>query len=607
MARYIFDLETDGLLDTVSKIHSLVIIDVDTGEMLSFVPETVKTGLWYLNTADELIGHNVIAYDVPVLKKLGLWDGKAKVTDTLVLSRMLYPDIGELDVALMRKKALPPKLFASHSLKAWGHRIGEYKDDFDGGDWSTWSPEMQTYCEQDVHVTLELYKRLMALNPSPLSVDLEHKVARVCFDIERAGFLFDDAKAVQLWQELQAKRDVMTAELKTLFPPWQSLKKVKGETEFIAKRDNKKLGRIKGQPYAVPVTVEFNPGSRDHIADRLADKYKWTPAEFTNGGKAQIDETVLASLPYPEAKALAQLFLLEKRIGQIATGNEAWLKKQASDKRVHGRYNPNGTVTGRSSHFSPNIAQVPKVGKPYGLECRSLFKASPGYKIVGADLQGLELRCLGHFMSRWDKGVYSDLVVSGDPHTANMHAMQLSEFFPDKKVQRDKSKTIVYAVLYGAGDAKVGSVVGKGPQVGKRLKERLKANLKGFGQLVDAVAATAVSRGTLKGLDGRTLKVRSKHAALNTLLQSCGAILCKAWMVTVAEYLRKAGYQQGAGRDYAIVAWVHDELQIEVREGLEEEVGKIVLKAANDAGKSLGFVPPLDAEYKVGMNWAETH
>lgn len=614
MARYIFDLETDGLLAEVSKVHSLVMIDVDTGEMLSFAEHPdypdIRKGLIILSDADEVIGHNIISFDLPVLKKLFNWTvpdcTSMKVTDTLVLARLVYPDVAEWDARLVAKGKMPGNLIGRQSLESWGHRLGNHKGDYKGG-WEKWSPEMQTYCEQDTRLTLQLYNHLVAKVPSQRAVDLEHKVAAICYQIETNGFPFDDKKAVHLWGTLTQRHDVLKEELKTLFPPWQSLKKVKGQTEFIAKVNNKKLGRVKGEKYTIPITIEFNPASRDHIANRLADKYGWKPKVFTGSGKAQIDETVLAGLPYPEAKQLAEMFLVEKRISQLATGNEAWLKKQAKDGRIHARYNSNGAVTGRATHMGPNIAQVPKVGKPYGAECRELFKASPGYVVVGADLQGLELRCLGHYMTRWDNGSYADIVVNGDPHTENMNAMQLEEYFEDKKVRRDKAKTIVYAVLYGAGDPKVGSIVGKKAQTGKVIRERLKKNLNGFGKLVDAVAATVTMRGFLTGLDGRKLKIRSKHAALNTLLQSCGAILCKAWLVKVEEYLREAGYRHGVGQDYAFLAWVHDEIQIEVKEGLEHDVGNIIFRAANDAGKELNFVPPLDAEYKVGANWKETH
>lgn len=606
MARYIFDLETNGLLDTVSKVHSLVIIDADTGAMYSHTPTDYMDGIKRLTGADELIGHNIIAYDIEVLKKLFDFKPTMKLTDTLVLARLLFADTSEMDASLMRQGRLPGNLYGRHSLEAWGYRLGNNKIDYKGG-WESWSPEMQYYCEQDTKLTFELYKYLMGRKPSPKAVEIEHAVQTITFKIEQNGFAFDEDKATILWQELVVQRDVLEKELKLLFPPWQSLKMVKGQTEFIAKRDNKKLGRVKGQPYTVPITVEFNPLSRDHIANRLTDKYGWKPTEFTPSGKPMVDETILSKMPYPEAKKLAELFLLEKRIGQLATGNEAWLKKQGPDKRIHARYNPMGTVTGRASHSGPNIAQVPKVGKPYGAQCRELFKAPRGYKIVGADLQGLELRCLGHYMSRWDKGKYADIVVSGDPHTENMNAMKLEEYFVDAKVRRDKSKTIVYAVLYGAGDMKVGSVVGKGPAVGKTIRNRLKKNLNGFGDLVKAVEVAVDTKGHLGGIDGRRLHVRSKHAALNTLLQASGAILCKMWMIKTEEYLRAAGYQHGVGKDYAMVAWVHDELQIEVKEGLENDIGNIILRAANDAGKELGFVPPLDAEFKVGQNWKETH
>lgn len=607
MARFILDIETNGLLDEVSTIHCIVLKDIDSGER--HVTRDFMDVIELVSHADMLVGHNLIGYDLPVLKKLRGWEPSPNtvIIDTLVKARLMHPDTSEMDNTFLKEKKLDGKLYKSHSLKAWGQRLGKPKGDFTGP-WDRWSQTMQDYCIQDVDVTHHLYVHLQSEPDTAFAVALEHDVARLCFEIERNGILLNDNAAVALWCSLVERQSALSKELTGLFPPWQEPAMKNGTNVFVPKRDNAKLGYKAGVPVEKFKTTEFNPGSRDHISNRLANKYGWKPTEFTENGKPKVDETILASLPYPEAKKLAELFLLSKRIGQIATGDEAWLRKvNKTTGRIHARYNPNGAVTGRAAHFSPNIAQVPKVGKPFGAECRAMFIASPGYKMLGADLQGLELRCLGHYMSRWDGGKYAGIVVSGDPHTANMDAMQLDEFFPDRKVRRDKSKTIVYAVLYGAGDGKVGSIVGKGPQVGRLLKTRLKQNLDGFGALMDTVSKRATSTGVLKGIDGRTLYVRSSHAALNTLLQSCGAILCKRWITNVAKIALARGYKHGVGKDFAIVAWVHDEIQVEVKEGLEQVFGDITLEAAKLAGAEMDFVPPLEAEFKVGNNWAETH
>lgn len=600
MPRYIFDLETDGLLDTITKIHSLVLIDADTGEMFSFSKlyegkefELIE-GLDMLNKADELIGHNIIRFDLPALEKVYHLVPNCKITDTITLARLIHSDIGTWDAELLKQQKLPGNLYKSHSLEAWGHRIGLHKMDYDGG-WETWTPKMQEYCEHDTRVTHALWKFLKPGDYSQKAIELEHRVAKLCYKIEASGWPFDTAKAFKLYAELSQKREDLKNQLQDLFPPWEQVDRI-----FTPKRDNKKLGYVKDVPVTKMKTVTFNPASRQHIQHCLQAKYNWKPKAFTPSGQAELDEEILNELVYPEAKKLAEFFMIEKRIGQLAEGNQAWLKCEKNG-RIHGSYNTNGTVTGRPTHSHPNISQVPSVKNkkgivPYGRECRELFTVPRGYKEVGSDLSGLELRCLAHFMAYWDNGEYARKLIEGDVHTDTKNDIGLPS--------REKGKEFIYALIFGAGDPKIGGLVGKGAAEGKHLKEQFYKSKPAAKKIKDHVTASA-GRGYIKTIDGRHIPIRSSHAALNSLLQSSGAVLFKEWIVAIDDELQRLGYVWD--QDYWFLGWIHDELQIAAKEGLEETIGNICIEMATKVGCLYEFKCPIAAEYKVGTNWAECH
>ena len=591
MSRYVYDVECDGFLDTVTKLHSLVLKDVDTKELFSYHGSTIPEGLKLLEAADLRIGHNIIKFDDAVVMKLypHLNLDPHKTCDTLVLSRLIYADMFQSDTAIR----MPNGLASSHGLEAWGYRLGFNKIDFKDG-FDVWTPKMQEYCENDVEVNYLLWLKLTALNYSQTAIDLEHKVAILAAKMERNGFPFKTAEAGLLYSELAGERANIKTGLQNLFPPWTEVDKV-----FTPKRDNKSLGYTKGVPITKYTTVSFNPGSRQHIAKNLIQKYGWKPTEFTPTGQAKIDEIILSGLPYPEAQKLGRYFMLEKRIGQIAEGDNAWLKLETGGK-IHASYNTNGAVTGRPSCSHPNLQQVPAANDktPYGRECRELFYVPKGWKMLGADMSGLELRCLAHYMYHWDNGAYADQVVNGDVHTLNQQAAGLPT--------RDNAKTFIYAFLYGAGDAKIGKIVGGNSNQGKLLKETFLAKtpaLKGLKKHVQ----NSQAKGYLKGLDERNISIRSEHAALNSLLQSAGAILCKKWIVLIDEALQAKGYKHGWDGDYVFLAWIHDEVQIAIKPELEDEIGAICIAAASDAGIAFDFKCVTTAEYKVGNTWAETH
>ena len=297
----------------------------------------------------------------------------------------------------------------------------------------------------------------------------------------------------------------------------------------------------------------------------------------------------------PEAALLVEYLTLNKRLGQIGNGKQAWLKAEKNGK-LHGRVNPMGAVTSRCTHSNPNMAQVPSVGAPFGEECRALFTVPEGYSLLGADASGLELRCLAHYMSRHDGGKYGLEILEGDIHTANQKAAGLPE--------RSQAKTFIYGFLYGAGDAKTGSIIGKGAKEGKAIKKKFLAKTPALAKLREAVNTAVEDKGWIKGLDGRVIPVRYPHAALNTLLQSAGAIICKRWYVEIVKALQANKYTE---EDVAIVAFIHDEVQIKVRKSLEDEIGMLVVRAMQETEQYYKFRCKLDAEYKYGRNWADTH
>lgn len=641
MPRFASDIETDGLLDTLTRVHCIVNIDIDSGEVFRYAPHGVTRthglpldGVKQLTTADEVAFHNGIKFDCPAIEKVFGIDLRenlgARLRDTLVEARLVYSHIKELDARHRTKWNLPGKLFGSHSLKAWGFRLGVYKDDFgESTDWQNFTPEMLDYCEQDVVVTRALVNRLDKDKYSSKALELEHRVAWLLAQQERNGFHFDEQKAVELYARIAAQRDKVEQEVKIRFGGWFALNKAgatdtltsKTGTTYKVKRpkrtinpnpDSKVLPTVKDAPYTPIKWIDFNPTSRAHIAHVLKAK-GWEPKEFTDGGEPKVDEAVLSKLPlslFPqgEAKALARLFMLQKRIGQLAEGAQAWLKhckKRPLGMFIHGSVNPNGAVTGRATHSYPNVAQVPGGRAEFGRECRELFSVPPGWVLLGSDASGLELRCLGHFMARYDKGAYIKVILEGDIHSANQKAAGLPT--------RDNAKTFIYAFLYGAGDVKIGSIVAPNKpvsyqrKIGKALKAKFLRNTPALSKLREAVAEAA-KRGYVRGLDGRKVYVRSAHAALNTLLQSAGALICKLWIVYVEELALKAGLCHGWNGDFAFCAWVHDEIQVACRtKEIAEQLGQISKQAMKKTETFFSFRCPLDAEFGIGKSWADTH
>jgi len=599
MNTLIFDIETNAIKDwsnlsDLTTLHCLSIFDIDNNEMTSYnsVDGNIEEGLVKLLNAKTIVGHNSIGFDVPALTKL--YDFMHNnIVDTLVLARCVFPDLRNDD---FKRTDFDTKLIGSHSLKAWGSRINVLKDNYgETSDWSEWSQEMQDYCEQDVRVTFSLYMWLLGKNPSDRMQWLEHHFAIQMRKQEANGFPFHVGKANQLMEQLMLERCEIETELQKVFPPSVEETKThwwvnRNGDKFPTKKAMIESGYKPSQCSKGDLKVKqipFNPNSRDQICERLMSQ-GWKPEAY-EGKRPTINEAVLKEINTEESLKLLQFLTISKRLGQLIEGNQAWLKLVRNGK-IHGSVNTNGAVSGRCTHQNPNVAQVPSVRSPYGGECRELFTAPEGKVLVGCDASGLELRCLAHYLYPWDDGDYAKTILEGDIHTANQKAAGLDT--------RDQAKTFIYATLYGAGDAKIGSIVGGSSNDGKRLKSNFKKNLPAYSQLVTAVEAKVKSTGSLTGLDGRKLPCRSAHSALNLLLQSAGAVIMKQALVN---------FVFSATKNYQLHANVHDEVQFSCDAEDADYLGGLFVKAIRQAGDDLNFNCPLDGEYQVGENWKETH
>ena len=457
-------------------------------------------------------------------------------------------------------------------------------------------------CEQDIAVTAALYNYLVKQEFDARSLELEHRFAQVMSLQERFGFPFNEQAAYALVNDLKAKRSEIEEHLQQVFPAVEE------------KRWSKKTGKqLKSR------IIAFNPASRQQTAERLKQKYPEITFAKTEKGSPKVDDEVLQFLGtiYPEAKFLAEYQLLNKRIGQISEGKEAWLKhcQVYQDHKIHGRVITNACISGRCSHRSPNMAQIPSVGHAYGAECRALFYAPEGWVLVGADASGLELRALGAWLAYYDGGEYAALVSNPDRdihfHNACLFGIHSANVLEIPKATRDLSKRLIYCILYGGGAKKTGSIIlpeGNQDQQYKKGKETIDTfyqNLPAIKKLKDNIDKALSQRDYLIGIDGRQLQIRSKHSALNQLLQSTGAITVKKATTILYEDMLKEGLKFGV--DWGLVAHIHDEFQALVRPQYAELFKTLAIDSFRKSGEYFNLKCPLTGEARVGKNWADTH
>jgi len=491
--------------------------------------------------------HNGVSFDAPVLNRLLNTNIKLnQIEDTLIMSQLFNP---------IRE--------GGHSLNSWGERLNYPK--WECEDFSTYTQDMLEYCKNDVELTAKLYEKLSEESKkfSSYSITLEHKIRAIIDQQENNGFALDIQKAIGLLARLSDEANKLELWSKKEFEP--TIVELKTKTKYIP----------------------FNIGSRQQIANRLIER-GWKPKQFTDKGNVIVSEEILDKIKMKEATNFSRFFLLQKRIAQI----QSWIKLYNDNTgRVHGRVLTLKTITGRMAHHSPNMAQIPAIRSPFGKECRDCWTVSNPHThtLVGTDASGLELRCLAHLMNDKD---YINEILHGDVHTTNMKMAGITD--------RDQCKTFIYAFMYGAGAAKIGKIVGGNKDHGQALIDRFLSNMPALARVRSNVQSAA-EQGRIKGIDGRVLRIRSPHSALNTLIQGAGASICKDWLVNMIQRISSTGL------DAKLVASIHDEYQFEVAKGDVKRFGSITREAIKDTERKLKFNCPLDSTWKDGETWTMTH
>ena len=429
-------------------------------------------------------------------------------------------------------------------------------------------------------------------------VELEMRMADIMSQQEASGFRFDVSAAERVRAELQQETADLEKSIAARFVY------VPGKV-YTPKRANKTKGFVAGAP--MTKLLDFNPTSRLHIAWALQNFRGARFTRLTATGKPQVDEASLSEMRdvalqqgndklHEECEMFIRLLTLQKWLGQLSEGANSWFNTIGEDGCIHHSCTLS-TITGRNAHRGPNLGQV--VSAPWA---RQLFVPHPGMVMVGADLEGLELRALGHYLSSYDQGAFAEVVVNGDIHQQNADRVGCT---------RKEVKTITYAFIYGAGDAKLGHSLNPAlseaqkKTLGQELRRKFLDAIPGLEPLIDAVKLKVRSAGQLRGLDGRPIFCRAEHAALNFLLQSSGAILSKRWVVAGQDMLNSAGLTYDI--DYTRCAYVHDEQQFSVVPAEVDRFKQILVASAPEAGRYYNFRVPITAAADHGESWGDTH
>ena len=563
----VVDIETDSL--DATKIYCIVARNMESGDNYAFVGDDCydKFPKFIEKHAEKIVMHNGVGFDAPVLNRLAKTNIRLpQIEDTLIMSQLYNPE-----------------RMNGHSLDSWGKRLGYNKIEFH--DFSKFTNEMLTYCKRDVELTHKVYNhlKLEGKNFSDYSLRLEHDIRSIVSKQEKNGFYLDQQKAMELRAKLEDQAEDIEKNVHKTFPP------LKREEEFVPKVNNKTRGYEKGVPFTKVSYEKFNLASRKQIAERLM-MLGWKPDKFTDKNSPIVDEGVLSKITnIPEAKLIAKYLLLKKRTSQISS----WLDEVSNTTgRVHGRVLTLRCVSGRMSHNSPNMAQVPATYSPFGKECREVWTTDKPdtHVIFGTDASGLELRMLAHYIDTPD---YTNEILNGDIHTKNMNMAGLTD--------RDQAKTFIYAFLFGAGAKKISTIVGsKDLTLGKKLIDKFLSELPRLKSFRSQVEEAAQS-GKVRGLDGRLFNVRSAHKAVNTIIQGAGAIACKVWLRNMMKHVYKKGL------DVKLIASIHDEYQFEVNKNDIQSMGEVVKLSIKETTEQLNLKCPLDAEFKTGSSWADTH
>jgi len=651
-----FDLETNGLLHDLSKIHMCILTDLETGETNGYTdtPEkvqgatqepsgTIQDALDILSQADLLVTFNGWGFDMLVLEKLyPEWSYMGYHLDLMIHGATIrpYDKLKRFDASLIKQGKMPRHMLGRESLEAWAIRAGgEQKGEYNGP-WDTLTPEMWDYGLQDGPTTASVYHWMMQpkFRVPWMTMWIEQEVGRIIGRQQANGWRIDvpylQRLDGQLAQEVQEAKDIMAR----TFGSWYRIDKQKGNGRLfrnpkgrwkafldedvpydlldadgyeswpvkVPKRTMKRQGiqYTEGRPYTPIELHTFNPNSRADVYRGLNHRYGWEPKQRTPTGAPKVSEDTLEDLEWPEAKAAHRYYLLTKINGYTT----AWLKKERN-WRLYGRVNSNRANTRRMTHQEPNLANVPAKGALYGEECRRVFVADEGWVQVGADAEQLELRCLANRLAPYDGGGYAEELISGDAHT--LHISAAAGISRDRVTPeiRKGGKTVTYAFLYGAGDGKLrksyGDIKGVPKKSGKAVRQGYEKGIKGMEPLIEKLKDQVNSRGYIKALDGGKLYSRSDHSVLNLQLQSDGALIMKAALIFADQLLAEAGLTEG--RDFKYVGAIHDEYQMTSAPEHADAVGSALVRGMEMAGEWFGFPLPTSGDYKIGNNWSETH
>jgi hypothetical protein len=595
--RLLFDIETNSIdfdsdvywLEQVHTVLCIVVLDVETNNKWSFYDTddlrilgtgTIEQGIKLLEQADEWIGHNIIAFDIPVLEKLFGIKRAARILDTLVVSRLLYTDRS-----------------GGHSLESYGERLGLVKLEAPG--FESFTPGLLTYCERDVdlnHRVLGLLEGDLKNGNWDVAVQSEHAIAEIMQRQEQHGFAFNKAEAIALVDTISAEITSIDTRLNDLvgrrIRPRTDVKKPFNINGSLSGRVQQYCDQYCLDPSLIAGPFQFldyeyynyeSPVQQKEIALRLG----WRPVARTKAGHSKLDDSVLS------IGEVGSLLLRRNVISHRRSQVQGLIQRCDSNGRVHGGANPCGTNTHRMRHKV--IVNIPRITSEYGKEIRGLFVASPGKILAGYDAKQLELRILAHYIGDQD---YVERVTttdkSRDAHTLAAQAAGSGN--------RDLGKGINYALIYGAGDARLGSLAGGDTGTGASIRAELYRLIPGLERIVRAAKAAA-QRGHLIGLDGRKHFIRTTIASpLNTLIQGGGSVYMKRVTIILDELM--------AGEDgYHKVVDMHDEAQWEIPD-TEEAKGifkSAVHEAFERANEFFNLRCPQEPDVKFGNSWEDTH
>lgn len=618
----VFDVEADGFLHEASQIWCAGIYDVSADKYTYYgrMGYGVLRFLRDLNTFDVLVAHNCVNYDIKLIKKLyPMWKLKPHVEliDTLVLAKfIIWKD--KLKKSDQVRGIVPPKLWGSYSLKAFGIRMAYPKGDYT--DFTRWAPEMVKYLKRDVMLNYRLYQELIKADIPWKTFNIEMQTREIMADQMENGIRFDKQLALEVKQKLEKEKEDILNQLQKQFPPFYTYA---DKNLFVPARNDRRLGYTKGAPCQKIKLVEFSPTSKHHVALKLLqlgyipeayqDKDKVKPDIKYQYERLGIQATTNPKITYKtlqraniEGSSLIKRYtLLDKRLGQLANGKNAFLKRLVGD-RVYPQVDSLGANSRRMTHHKFNSAQVPNGEKPYGPEFRAMFLADKGWDAVGMDSSSLESRMKAHGLFPFDKGDFIKVVETGKIHDMNMQYLDVKN--------KGIAKGFYFAYCFGGQEYKLGSILladpnysdyeGDRAELGGKMVAAFKERFPGLGDLIDMLQAES-EQGWIRAIDGSMLPVDQPRKALNVYTQGNGAIYMKKFLCMFADELNGRGYYNG--KDFKWLNNVHDEVLMTTRKEISQEVLDLGLEMFLKAGEYYELNVKMPGAGAVGANWYEVH